>query len=158
MTQNSGVVPKALARRRAVSVVIAGALACGATIVCGVAVGAASSAAFYAAGRAGTSRFRWTGLAKAAAGGVLGGGTYGGAAKAVGWRFAQKGKHAIHKGFGVRFSGKKGMSGTDITFRGQRKFGIHIHQHPKSKGNLVKRVHVHCKTKSKGMSRHRPWE
>lgn len=53
---------------------VAGAIACGATVVCGIAVGVAAGAAFYAAGNAWTKNWSWRGLAvEGAIGGVLGG-------------------------------------------------------------------------------------
>lgn len=63
---------------------VAGALACGATVVCGIAVGAAAGAATYAANKAGTKDFKWSGMAKAAViDGALGA-VGGGAGKALG--------------------------------------------------------------------------
>ena len=50
---------------------VLGAAACGVSVVCGVAVGAVSAGAYYAARNAGTSRFRWTGLGASMAGGAL---------------------------------------------------------------------------------------
>jgi RHS repeat-associated protein len=50
---------------------VVGAIACGISIICGVAVGAASAAAYYAARNAGTRRFSWGGMAASAAGGAV---------------------------------------------------------------------------------------
>jgi RHS repeat-associated protein len=63
---------------------IAGAIACGATVVCAVLVGAAAGAATYAAMRAGTKKFSWGGMAKATALGALGGVGRVGAGSALG--------------------------------------------------------------------------
>jgi hypothetical protein len=53
---------------------IAGGIACGATVVCGVAVAAIASAAFYSAVRAGTKQVSYIGLAETTLiGGALGG-------------------------------------------------------------------------------------
>ncbi len=53
---------------------VAGAIACGATVVCGIAVGAAAGAASYAAAHAGTSSFNWGGLGLSAGIGAASGG------------------------------------------------------------------------------------
>ncbi|WP_239393880.1 RHS repeat domain-containing protein [Frankia sp. CiP3] len=56
----------------AVAAGVIGAVACGATVVCGVAVGIAAGAAAYAAENAGTRNWSWTGFGAAAAvGGLL---------------------------------------------------------------------------------------
>jgi RHS repeat-associated protein len=63
---------------------IAGAIACGATIVCGIAVGAFAGAAAYTAANVGTSQFTTRGLVTSAAlGGALGGLSVVGAGRAA---------------------------------------------------------------------------
>ncbi|WP_131785661.1 RHS repeat-associated core domain-containing protein [Protofrankia symbiont of Coriaria ruscifolia] len=53
---------------------VVGAAACGASVVCGIAVGVAAAATAYVAQNAGTSSWSWTGLAvETAVGGVAGG-------------------------------------------------------------------------------------
>jgi|GEM_PF-5646896 len=63
---------------------IAGAVACGATVVCGAIVGAAAAAAAYSASNAGTSHWSWSGFGIQTAVGGLSGGVFAKLAGAVG--------------------------------------------------------------------------
>jgi hypothetical protein len=66
---------RGIAKVAIVAAGVVGGVACGATVVCGVAVGAFSAAAYYSAGHAGTSSFSYTGLVEnTALGGVFGAG------------------------------------------------------------------------------------
>ncbi len=130
---------------------VVGALACGASIVCGVAVGAVAGAGIYAARHGSTKSFRWTGLAKSAAIGGASVAAWGGATKAAGWRLGQ----ASRKGLGVRFSSRGGR-GTDLLWNGQRKFGIHSHSVSLGR-RKVPLLHYHRRGKG-GMAAHRPWQ
>ena len=60
---------------------VVAAVACGASVVCAVGVGAVAGAASYAASHAGTRRFSWTGMAGAAAVGAAEGAALFGAGK-----------------------------------------------------------------------------
>ena len=124
---------------------VVGALACGASVICGIAVGAAAGAAYYAAKHAGTSQFTYRGLARAAAFGALGGGGFGSSARAIGWRF----KDTIRFSKIGRFGG-----GTDFLRKGKRVFGIHMHSFRMS-GRKVFLPHYHRRP---GIGRHRPWQ
>jgi RHS repeat-associated protein len=63
------------------------AAACGASVVCAIAVGAGAAAASYTASNAGTKRFSWKGLAtETAIGGIMGWATHGLGAKVAGER------------------------------------------------------------------------
>ena len=73
-----------LAKAVIVAASIGGALACGATIICGIAVGAAAGAAMYAASNAGTKNFTSKGLIAATGWGALGGAAGGAAGKLLG--------------------------------------------------------------------------
>lgn len=144
----------------AVAAGVAGAIACGASIVCGVAVGIAVGAATYTASHAGAG-WRWSGFARSAAWGGLSGLGGGGAARSVGWRFAQRGRHAAYRGFGIRFS-HGGARGTDFVWRGVRRFGFHSHGFKAKRGRFAGkhfRVSLHYHTRrGGGMGWHRPWE
>ena len=137
--------------RRAVTVAaVFGALACGASVVCGVAVGAAAGLAAYSASNAGSSRWRWRGGGIATGLGALSGLTWGGSSSRIGWRFGSKTRRGL--GLGVRFSGGGGR-GTDFLWNGSRKFAIHSHRRPRNL--LPASLHYHRRP---GIGRHRPWE
>ena len=143
-----------VARTAAKVVVVAGAvaagLACGASIVCGVMVSAAAGAAHYAAANAGTSRWGWGGLGRAAALAGLTGGAGGGIAKAIGWRLSPGGS------LGVRFSSKGGR-GTDFLRNGKRAFGIHSHGIKLGSHNYRWNIHYHRRGPG-GIGSHQPWQ
>jgi RHS repeat-associated protein len=72
---------------------IAGAVACGASVVCGIAVGATAAAASYAATNAGTKSFSWKKMGvNAAVGGTLGAAGGIGQAAVKGFKIAQAAK------------------------------------------------------------------
>ncbi|MDO5735228.1 MAG: DNRLRE domain-containing protein [Propionibacteriaceae bacterium] len=125
---------------------VVGALACGASIVCGVAVGAAAGLGTYAAAHAGSSRWKWRGALRATAIGGASGLLWGSAASKIGWKLSSRFK------FGVRFS-KGSARGTDLTYRGRRVFGLHSHKFPGQKAWQV--LHHHRRP---GIKWHRPWE
>ncbi|HEX2857197.1 MAG TPA: hypothetical protein VHO26_06935, partial [Propionibacteriaceae bacterium] len=131
---------------------VIGALACGASIICGVAVGAAAGFGAYAAMHAGRHQgWSWRGAGVATGVGALSGLSWGVGARAAGWRFASRWK------YGVRFS-HRGGRGTDFLVRGQRRFAIHSHR-IKSQSRL-KFIHYHRRYNGPGgaIGRHRPWE
>lgn len=130
---------------------IIGAVACGASIVCGIAVGAAAGAAAYSAMHAGTKSFRWSGLARSAGLGALGGGAYGTFGRIAGhtWKGA--------KTFGVTFSRGTGR-GTDFYRNGQRVFGLHSHRVRAANASRLTRIspiHYHRRP---GIKHHRPMQ
>lgn len=132
---------------------VIGALACGATIICGVAVGAIVGAATYTAQYAGTRSWSWTGLAVSTGWGAVGGFGWGGAAKSIGWRLGAK----TSRGLGVRFSSGPTARGTDFTWNGRRQFGIGFHRW----GNhRIPVPHYHRRSSGPGggIGRHRPWQ
>lgn len=78
---NAGEWWRTVAKVAIATAAIGGALACGATIVCGIAIGATAAAATYAATNGGTKSFKWKGMATQAAWGAVGGVLGGGAGK-----------------------------------------------------------------------------
>ncbi|WP_322754055.1 RHS repeat-associated core domain-containing protein [Frankia sp. Cas3] len=116
----------------AVAAGVIGAVACGATVVCGVAVGIAAGAAAYAAENAGTSDWSWSGFALSAAVGGLSGGIVGGTGSVVGTTpalapsrlgaavFRSRGVGAKSRLFGDVYSGAR-KSGW---LNGGRKYGL----------------------------------
>lgn len=139
-------------RWTAIGAGVIGAVACGASIVCGLAVGAAAGAGAYAASRAGTRRFRWGGLARSAGWGALGGGGYGRIGRTV--AHSMKGRR-----YGMTFS-RGGGRGTDFILRGKRRFGLHSHGVTFRSGRFAKKrwpfsLHYHRRP---GIGHHRPWE
>ena len=132
----------------AVTAGVVGALACGASVVCGVAVGLASAAAAYAASNAGTRQWSWSRFGLTTARGGLFGGAHAGVGRYLGhtmknWRF------------GVTWNKKASARGTDFYWRGARKFGIHSHRIRNM--SRMKFVHYHHRGRG-GIKRHRPWE
>lgn len=131
---------------------IIGAVACGASIVCGVAVGAAAGAGAYAAMRAGTSKFRWKGLAGSALVGGIGGGSYGVVGKILGT--SMKGAR-----FGLTFNSRGGR-GTNLIIRGKRVFSLHSHRMPNQPA--WKAIHYHRRPSERfgpgNIGEHRPWQ
>jgi RHS repeat-associated protein len=124
---------------------VVGALACGATVVCAVGVGAAAGFGLYAAGNAGTSQWSWSGAGRATAFGALGGGSYGSAARLAGWRLATS-------RVAIRFS-RGGARGTDLLLNGKRAFGIHSHAFRDQRAWQI--IHYHRRP---GIGNHRPWQ
>ena len=140
----------------AVAAGVAGALACGASIVCGIAVGAAVGAASYAASHAGTRSWSWGGFGRSAAIGGASGAFWGGGARWAGWRF--QGGSRFTGGWGVRFSHRASARGTDFLRNGSRRFAIHSHRFARRHGGRWwKFVHYHHRGKG-GIGRHRPWQ
>ncbi|MFT9790190.1 DNRLRE domain-containing protein [Streptomyces rhizosphaericola] len=136
----------------AITAGVVGAVACGASIVCGIAVGAAAGAGAYAASHAGKKSFRWSGMARSAGFGAIGGGAYGIAGRILG--HSMKGMR-----YGMTFS-RGGGRGSDFIFRGQRKFGIHSHRVTFRNGRFQGKtwratLHYHRRP---GIKHHRPWE
>ena len=142
----------------AVVVGVAAALACGATIVCGLVAGAViggvAAGATYAAT---TKQSQWTpaGFGSAVLGGAvvgaLGGGAAGTVAKLVGWRFANT----------IRFSTGTAR-GTDFLRGGIRVFGLHSHRVTSTKGPAMQQwmrymPHYHRRGPG-GIGAHRPWQ
>ncbi len=81
---------------------IAGAIACGATVVCAVIVGAAAGAAVYAASTAGTSRFSWGGLGMSAAmGGAVAGVGYLGAIRPLAMSVSKGARVGLGRPFAI---------------------------------------------------------
>ncbi|MDN3263473.1 DNRLRE domain-containing protein [Streptomyces sp. CSDS2] len=134
-------------RYTAIGAGVVGAVACGASIVCGVAVGAAAGAAAYSASYAGTRRFSWGGFGRSAGWGAASGLFYSGAGRLIGhrmkaWRI------------GLKFSRGSGR-GTDFVWRGVRKFGLHSHR---IRGmSRWKFIHYHRRGPG-GIGNHRPWQ
>ena len=133
-------------KRAVVAASIVGALACGASVVCGVAVGVAVGVAAYSADNGFSDRWSWRGAGFAGVIGGLSGASWGGAAKAAGWRLSRS------TGLDLRFSSGGGR-GTDFLWNGSRKFAIHSHRLPKSR--IPFSLHYHRRP---GIGRHRPWE
>jgi RHS repeat-associated protein len=129
---------------------VVGALACGATVVCAVGVGAAAGFGLYAARNAGTSQWSWAGAGRATAFGALGGGSYGSAARIAGWRLATS-------RVAIRFS-RGGGRGTDLLLNGKRVFALHGHRF--SGGGWHQSLHYHRRFQGPGggIGRHRPWQ
>lgn len=130
---------------------IAGALASGATIVCGIVVGAVGGLAYYSAKNAFSNRWSTKGAIRATVVGGLGGAAWGGAAKAIGWRLSSK------TPLGVRFSNKGGR-GTDFLWKGKRAFGIHSHRVIGKPRHWQLRYHRRYNGPGGGIGRHRPWQ
>lgn len=93
---------------------VAGAIACGASVICGIAVGAAAGAAAYTVANAGTKRFKLKGLATATLVGGLTGGAHIGAAKwAASSKWVSQTRFVRNRGFRLHFDDKphSGMFG-----------------------------------------------
>ena len=140
---------RSIGKWAAIGAGVVGAIACGASIVCGIAVGAAAGAAAYASSNAGTRSFSWGGLATATALGGLGGGAYG----TVGRLAGHAGKNARH--FGVTFNRRPTARGTDLYIRGRRVFGLHSHRVPGAPRWAI--VHYHRRGGG-NIGNHRPFE
>jgi RHS repeat-associated protein len=121
---------------------VVGALACGASVVCGVAVAGTAAFLAYNTKNAFTSQWKTTGMIKATAAGALSGLTFGGAASKIGWRAKNV----------IRFSNGGGR-GTDFLMKGRRVFAIHSHPLPNSR--LPFSLHYHRRP---GIGKHRPWQ
>ncbi|WP_327064689.1 DNRLRE domain-containing protein [Kitasatospora sp. NBC_01302] len=141
---------------------VAGALACGASIVCGVAVAATAAAVSYTVGNAGTSNWSWKGLATNTAFGAASGLAFGGAARWAG----KEGVHVAFKGvrrFGVSFTKNSSARGSNFhwntTINGAKKYGnnFRIHSHQIKGMSRWKAVHYHHRG-SGGIKNHRPWQ
>ncbi|MFB7739350.1 DNRLRE domain-containing protein [Streptomyces sp. NPDC056112] len=127
---------------------VVGALACGASIVCGVAVGAAAGAGAYAATHAGRRSWRWSGFGRAAGWGAVSGLSYGGAGRLIGHRMKTW-------KYGVKFSHKATGRGTDFIWKHKRVFGLHSHR---VRGiSRWKIIHYHRRGPG-GIKNHRPWQ
>ena len=138
---------RSIGKGLAIGAGVVGMLACGASIVCGLAVGAAAGAAYYTAKNAWTPNWSTRGLVKATVLGGLGGSRM----SALGRVFGHMGKSS--RVFGVTFNKAKSARGTDFYWRGQRVFGIHSHRIPKQPWWKV--IHYHRRP---GIKHHRPWE
>lgn len=123
---------------------VVGALACGASIVCGVVVGAAAGLGYYAAHHAGRKSWNWHTAGFATLKGAIGGLVFGGGARFAGWKLAGRFK------LGVRFS-RGSARGTDFMYKGVRKFGIHSHRFPGQRWHQA--IHYHRRP---GIGWHRP--
>jgi RHS repeat-associated protein len=133
---------------------VVGALACGASIVCGIAVGAGAAALAYTASNAGTSHWSWRGLAVNTGIGALSGLAFGGLARGIG-------KAGLHVGerFGVSFTKNASARGTSFHWRSEgvyrRNFSIHSHRiHGQPRWKIV---HYHRRGPG-GIGNHRPWQ
>lgn len=124
---------------------VAGAVACGASIVCGVAVGAIAGAASYAADKAGTEEFNDREMAKEA---ILGAGL-----GALSPSLARVGKDTKTLTWGYsRY--RHGGGGFNIHLKNRRIFAIDKHPF-KHKGKRVNRIHVHYGRTKSQMKKHR---
>ncbi|MFI1106046.1 DNRLRE domain-containing protein [Streptomyces melanogenes] len=137
---------------------VVGALACGASVVCGVAVGAAAAAATYTAGHAGTRHWSWGGFAKHTTVGAISGLGWGGFARAAG----KSGVHFAWKGtrrFGVSFTKKASARGSNFWWNRGGKYGnnFRIHSHRIKGYSRWKFVHYHHRGRG-GIGNHRPWQ
>lgn len=132
---------------------IVGALACGASIVCEIAVGAAAGFGVYAARHAGKRSWRWKKAARATAFGAVSGLGWGGGARAAGMRLVSR------REFGVQFTKNRGARGTTFRWKGKKRFGIHSPRIRYKSGRRSRApIHFHYKNKRGGYKRHRPWQ
>ncbi|MEU9404085.1 DNRLRE domain-containing protein [Streptomyces sp. NPDC048281] len=137
---------------------IAGAIACGASVVCGIAVGAAAGAGAYAASHAGRRSWRWGGFARATTVGALSGIGWGGFTRGAG----HEGIHFAWRGarrFGVSFTKKASARGSNFWWnragRYSNNFRIHSHRIPGM--SRWKFVHYHRRGNG-NIGNHRPWQ
>ena len=125
---------------------VAGALACGALIVCGVAVGVAAGLAGYAAANGWSRRFRWSGFARAGIVGGITGFIGGGAARGIGTRLSW-----------IKFTKRPTANGTSLYRGGKRFFSWHGHQVHSNRGITRYLPHYHRRGWG-NIGQHRPWQ
>jgi len=129
---------------------VIGALACGASIVCGVVVGAAAAASAYAAIHLGnrSDPWRWKSFARTTAIGAASGLANGALGRVLG--HSMKGAR-----IGMTWNRARSARGTDFYWRGSRRFGIHSHRFPGRKWYQI--IHYHRRGLG-GIKSHRPWQ
>ncbi|WP_443066227.1 DNRLRE domain-containing protein [Streptomyces sp. NBC_01262] len=137
---------------------IAGAIACGASVVCGIAVGAAAGAGAYAATHAGRRSWRWNGFAKATTVGALSGIGWGGFTRGAG----HEGIHLAWGGarrFGVSFTKKASARGSNFWWNRAGKYSnnFRIHSHRIPGMSRWKFIHYHRRGNG-NIGNHRPWQ
>ena len=134
-------------RAAAITAGVVGAVACGASIVCGIAVGAASAAGAYAFQHAGTSSWSRRGFAQAT---ILGGAF--GALGPIGARIQPRGftwaTSRFKSGGGGFTFGRRARGGMIKPYFG-------VHRHPNPTGHLW---HYHRGLSNRTRSFHRPWQ